>query len=231
MMSKTFGLWAVLLQLVLRSAHGQKCLFDGDNSIVPAANSNIDVAILSGILSGKVSFPAVVTGTEQPSIDVSPAKKPFLDYLDWADTEGFCGSLYTEDPRNVGCTTSNLLKASAKSAKKNYNDVGVPIASPLFPYFHHILKNFYYLNVLPKLNEMGSTGNGCGKPELAGTLLLEWGSMFSPINSLTETDSCYTFSPGFISNFNALPVGNPAQDWYAYIEFCEMYGYRVFPPW
>jgi hypothetical protein len=225
MMIMKFGLGAVLLQLILRIAHGQKCLFDGDNGIVPAANSNIEVAMRSGILSAEVSFPpAVVTGTEQPFIDVSAAiaPKPFLDYLNWADSDGFCGSLYAADPRGAGCTGA--------SAEENYNDVKVPFASPLFPSFANIAKNFYYVDVLPKLNEGGTRGNGCVKPKHAETLLLQWGSMFSPIHSLTETGSCYTFSPDFISNFDALPLGNPDKDWAVYIEFCEMYGYRVFPP-
>jgi hypothetical protein len=220
-MNKMFGLGAaVLLQLVPRSVHGQKCLFDGDSGIVPAANSNIDNAMRSGILSAEVSFPAVVTPTEQPFIDVSPSitPKPFLDYLNWADEEGFCGSLYDEDPRSGGCTKA--------SAEENYSEVGVPFASPLYPSFANILKNFYYLDVLPKL----TTGGGCVKPKHAENLLLKWGAMFSPIHSLTETKSCYTFSPEFISNFDALPMGNPDKDWYAYITFCEMYGYRVFPP-
>jgi hypothetical protein len=226
MMSMKLGLGVVLLQLVLRSAYGQKCLFDGDNGIVPAADSNIAVAMRSGILLTEVSFsPAVVTGTEQPFIDVSSAiaPKPFLDYLNWADPDGFCGSLYAEDPRSGGCTGA--------SAEENYSDVGVPFASPLFPSFANIVKSFYYVDVLPKLNEMGgTTGNGCVKPKHAENLLLKWNSMFSPIHSLTETKSCYTFSPDFISNFDTLPMGNPDKDWAKYIEFCEMYGYRVFPP-
>jgi hypothetical protein len=38
-MSKKFSMGDVLLQLGLRSVHGQECLLDENNEFVPAANS------------------------------------------------------------------------------------------------------------------------------------------------------------------------------------------------
>jgi hypothetical protein len=84
--------------------------------------------------------------------------------------------------------------------------------------------NSYYLNVLPKLIEMGATGDGCVQPKLEARFL-NWGSGISPFRFSNQEDISYTFSQDFISDYNALPL-DPEGDWVAYIAFCDMYGYR-----
>jgi hypothetical protein len=186
------------------------------------------VVTTTGIFRGAKPIPG------QPYIDVTPAiaPKPFLDFLDWANA-GSCGAGYFGETAGGG-KGRDMVTTSAEDI---FTDIGVPFGSPLnvgessyaalAPFTALSTpswNNSYYLDVLPKLTEMGTTGDGCIRPFLRERFTSR-GVVASPLRTIANQASCYTFSPDFISDLSALPLA-PAGDWAMYIEFCEMYGYQ-----